>query len=244
MSSIKSVAARLVRVNAQGRTSVNPGSVGDRLLRNERECRAFMGAAYNTAAMDHLWTPWRYAYVTGADRARPKLGVPEALAAWPGDLHCVFCNMIAAVDYAVEHGMPREQAEAATYLLERGRSCFMVLNAFPYNSGHLMVVPYRHEQSLAALPLEEADELLRMTRRAERVLQAAYQPNGMNFGLNLGKAAGAGVAEHLHLHGVPRWLGDNNYMSVLAETRILPEMLDESWRRLRAALATDTIERP
>jgi ATP adenylyltransferase len=206
------------------------------------------GAAYNTVSMDHLWTPWRYAYVTGEDRARPKLGVPEALAAWPGDLHCVFCNMIAAVDYAVEHGMERETAEAAAYVLERGRSCFMVLNAFPYNSGHLMVVPYRHEQSLAALPLEEADELLRMTRRAERVLRAAYQPNGMNFGLNfglnLGKAAGAGVAEHLHLHGVPRWLGDNNYMSVLAETRILPEMLDESWRRLRAALATDTIERP
>jgi ATP adenylyltransferase len=202
------------------------------------------GAAYNTVSMDHLWTPWRYAYVTGADRARPKLGVPEALAAWPGEMHCVFCNMIAAVDYAIEHGMDREQAEAATYLLERGRSCFMVLNAFPYNNGHLMVVPYRHEASLAALPLEEADELLRMTRQAERVLQTVYQPNGMNFGLNLGKAAGAGVTEHLHLHGVPRWLGDNNYMSVLAETRILPEMLDESWRRLRAALAADTIERP
>ena len=244
MSSIKSVAARLVRVNAHGRTSVNSDSLRSWLLWNKQECRAFVSAAYNTAAMDHLWTPWRYAYVTGADRARPKPGVPAALAAWPGDKHCVFCNMIAAADYAVEHGMEREQAEAAIYLLERGRSCFMVLNAFPYNSGHLMVVPYRHEHSLAALPLEEADELLRMTRQAERVLQAAYQPNGMNFGLNLGKAAGAGVAEHLHLHGVPRWLGDNNYMSVLAETRILPEMLDESWRRLRAALAADKIEQP
>lgn len=199
-------------------------------------------ATYNYAAMDHLWTPWRYAYVTGADRARPKLGVPEALAGWPGETHCVFCNMIAAVDYAVEHGMPREEAEAAVYLLARGKSCFLVLNAFPYNSGHLMVVPYRHEQSLAGLPLEEADELLRMTRRAERVLQAVYQPSGQNLGLNLGKAAGAGVAEHLHLHAVPRWLGDNNYMSVLAETRILPEMLEESWRRVRAALAQDTLE--
>jgi ATP adenylyltransferase len=105
-----------------------------------------------------------------------------------------------------------------------------------------MVVPYRHEQSLAGLPMAEADELLRMARRAERVLQAVYQPHGQNLGLNLGKAAGAGVAEHLHLHAVPRWLGDNNYMSVLAETRILPEMLDESWRRIRTALAVDPLE--
>jgi ATP adenylyltransferase len=192
--------------------------------------------------MDHLWTPWRYAYVTGEDKARPKVGVPEVLAAWPGEKHCVFCNMIAAADYAIEHGMAREEAEAVIYVLERGKSCFLVLNAFPYNSGHLMVVPYRHEQSLAGLPLEEADELLRMARRAERVLQAVYHPHGQNLGLTLGMAAGAGVAEHLHLHAVPRWLGDNNYMSVLAETRVLPEMLDESWRRLREALALDPLE--
>ena len=193
--------------------------------------------------MDHLWTPWRYAYVTGEDKTRAKLGVPEALAGWPGDKHCVFCNMVAAIDYAVEHGMPAEQAEEAAYVLERGKTCFLVLNAFPYNSGHLMVVPYRHEQSLAGLTLDEADELPRMTRRAERVLQAVYQPHGQNIGLNLGTAAGAGVAEHLHLHAVPRWTGDNNYLSVLAETRILPEMLSESWRRLRAGLALDTIEK-
>jgi ATP adenylyltransferase len=197
-----------------------------------------------TAAMDHLWTPWRYAYVTGADSTRPKLGVPEALAGWPGEHNCVFCNMIAAVDFAIANGVPREQAEASIYLLERGKYCYMVLNAFPYNNGHLMVVPYRHEASLAALPLEEADELMRMARRAERVLEVVYRPSGMNFGLNLGKAAGAGVAEHLHLHAVPRWPADNNFMSVLAETRILPEMLEESWRRLRAALAVDQAESP
>jgi ATP adenylyltransferase len=214
--------------------------VGGARVRGEGLARA----AYNFVAMDHLWTPWRYAYVTGADRARPKPGVPEALAAWPGDRHCVFCNMIAAVDYAVEQGMEREAAEASAYVLERGRSCFLVLNAFPYNSGHLMVVPYRHEASLAGLPLAEADELMRLARRAERVLQAVYRPDGTNMGLNLGKAAGAGVAEHLHLHAVPRWLGDNNFMSVLAETRILPEQLAESWRRLRAALAVDAVELP
>ena len=192
--------------------------------------------------MDTLWTPWRYAYVTGEDSARPKSGVPEALAAWPGDLHCVFCNMIAAVDYAVQHGMPREQAEAATYIVERGPACFVVLNAFPYNGGHLMVVPYRHEASLARLPLAEAEEMIRTARRVERVLDTVYKPNGMNLGLNLGKAAGAGVAEHLHLHAVPRWSGDNNFMSVLAETRVLPEMLEESWERIRAAMAVEGLE--
>jgi len=192
--------------------------------------------------MDHLWTPWRYAYVTGAEKKMPKRGVPEALAAWPGDTGCVFCNMLAAVDYAIEHGMAREEAEAHTHILERGKTCFMVLNAYPYNGGHLMVVPYLHEASLAALPIAAAEELMRQTRRAERVLRAVYKPDGLNLGLNLGESAGAGVAEHLHLHAVPRWSGDNNFMSVLAETRILPEMLDESWRRLREALAVDAVE--
>jgi ATP adenylyltransferase len=192
--------------------------------------------------MDRLWTPWRYAYVTGEEKTMPKRGVPQALAAWPGEMHCVFCNMIAAVDYAIANGMARAGAEQAAHILERGETCFLVLNAYPYNGGHLMVVPYRHEPSLAGLPLPEAQELMRLARRAERVLRAVYRPEGLNFGINLGKAAGAGVAEHLHLHGVPRWGGDNNFMSVVAETRILPEMLDESWLRLRAALADDLPE--
>jgi ATP adenylyltransferase len=169
-------------------------------------------------------------------------GVPEALAAWPGDCDCVFCNMIAAVDFAIASGMAPEDAEGAAWILERGPSCFLVLNAFPYNSGHLMAVPYLHESSLAALPLGVADELLRLTRRAERVLRAVYRPDGLNLGLNLGEAAGAGVAGHLHLHAVPRWSGDTNYMSVLAETRVLPETLGDSWRRIRAALAVDSEE--
>jgi ATP adenylyltransferase len=194
--------------------------------------------------MDRLWTPWRYAYVTGAETGTPKRGVPAALSAWPGDLHCVFCNMIAAVDYAIANGMPPEEAESAAHILERGERNFMVLNAYPYNGGHLMVVPYRHQDSLAALPREDADELLTMARRAERVLRAVYRPDGLNLGMNLGQAAGAGVAEHLHLHAVPRWSGDNNFMSVLAETRVLPEMLAESWRRIRAGLADDAGETP
>jgi ATP adenylyltransferase len=192
--------------------------------------------------MDHLWTPWRYAYVTGADRKLSKRGVPQALAAWPGDHHCVFCNMLAAVDFAVEQGMPAVEAEKHVHILERGPTCFLVLNAYPYNGGHLMAVPCEHQASLNGLPLPVAEELMRAARRAERVLRAVYKPDGLNLGLNLGQAAGAGVADHLHLHAVPRWSGDNNFMSVLAETRVLPEMLDESWRRLREALAADPLE--
>lgn len=192
--------------------------------------------------MDRLWTPWRYAYISGGDHALTKRGVPQALGTWPGDLGCVFCNMIAAVDYAIARGMAREEAEAAAHILERGATGFLVLNAFPYNSGHLMAVPYRHEASLAVLPLTDADELMRSARRAERALRAVYKPDGLNLGMNLGESAGAGVAGHLHLHAVPRWTGDNNFMGVLGETRVLAEMLEESWRRLRSALARDAGE--
>ena len=193
-----------------------------------------------TPGMDRLWTPWRYAYITGADRSRSQRGVPEALSAWPGDLHCVFCNIIAAADFAIVNGMPRDQAEAAAGILARGATCYMVLNAFPYNSGHLMIVPYQHESSLAALPLETAEELMRLARRAESALRLVYHPDGLNLGLNLGESAGAGVAQHLHLHAVPRWSGDTNFMSVLAETRVLPEQLADSWQRLHAALAAES----
>jgi ATP adenylyltransferase len=192
--------------------------------------------------MDRLWTPWRYAYVTKADRSHQKLGVPEALSAWPGDHHCVFCNIIASVDYAIANGMPSAEAEAAAWVLERSSTCFLVLNAFPYNSGHLMVVPYEHQDSLAALPLSTAEELIALARRAEVALRKVYHPDGLNLGLNLGESAGAGVASHLHLHAVPRWSGDTSFMSVIAETRVLPEMLQESWRRLREALATTPSE--
>ncbi|MDE1160514.1 MAG: HIT domain-containing protein [Acidobacteriaceae bacterium] len=194
--------------------------------------------------MDRLWTPWRYAYVTGGEKRSTKRGVPEALEAWPGDHHCVFCNMLASVEWAVEHGMAREAAEKSTWILDRGEFCYLVLNAFPYNGGHLMVVPYQHEASLAALPAATTDEMMRLARRAERVLRVVYKPDGINMGLNLGEAAGAGVAHHVHLHAVPRWSGDTNFMTVVGETRVLPEMLDDSWHRLRKALAEDPTEAP
>src|SRR5215472_9711935 len=193
--------------------------------------------------MDHLWTPWRYAYVT--DKAEgARRGVPEALAAWPGDHGCVFCNLLASTDYAIEHGMAREEAEKASGILERGQRTFLMLNAFPYNNGHLMVVPYRHEATLSGLPDQDAQELMVAARRAERALRAVYRPDGLNLGVNLGESAGAGIAEHLHLHAVPRWVGDTNFMTVVGETRVLPEMLAESWRRLREALSADEKDKP
>lgn len=188
--------------------------------------------------MDRLWTPWRYAYITGEKKEGSRAGIPEALDAWPGDRHCVFCNMVAAAEWAISAGMPADEADRAIYLLERGAHCFTVLNGFPYNNGHLMVVPFEHQASLAALPLAAAEEMMRMARRAELALRAVYSPDGLNLGLNLGESAGAGVAAHLHLHVLPRWAGDTNFMTVVAETRVLPEMLHVSWDRLRRALAT------
>lgn len=186
--------------------------------------------------MDYLWTPWRYAYVTEADRDQ-RQGVPEELIAWPGDLGCVFCNIIGSVDYAQAHGMSREEAERAALIVLRTERNYICLNRYPYTSGHVMVVPYDHQSSLTALPAETLHEIMDLTERSERALAAVYQPNGFNFGLNMGKAAGAGVAGHLHLHGMPRWAGDTNFMTVVGETRILPEDLTVTWERLRAAFA-------
>ncbi|HEX4007984.1 MAG TPA: HIT domain-containing protein [Acidobacteriaceae bacterium] len=186
--------------------------------------------------MDYLWTPWRYAYVTAAEtKERP--GIPPELDAYPGDAGCVFCNLVAAVDYTVAHGMEVATAERAALLVLRGEHNYICLNRFPYTSGHIMIVPYEHQSSLAALPAAAAAEMMELSRRAECALASLYRPDGFNFGLNLGKAAGAGVAGHLHLHALPRWLGDTNFITVIAETRILPEDLSVTWERMRAAFA-------
>lgn len=197
--------------------------------------------------MDHLWTPWRYAYVTQLEAGGPQSnqasdsdirpGVPAALAAWPGDCHCVFCNLVAAADYAIAQGMAPEAADRAANIVLRGATCFVCLNAYPYATGHVMVVPHAHEASLGALAAEAAQEMMVLAQRIARALEEAYHPDGMNLGLNQGKAAGAGVAGHLHLHALPRWLGDTNFMTVVSETRLLPETLDQTWERLRSALA-------
>ena len=187
--------------------------------------------------MDRLWTPWRYSYITSSDQTARK-GVPAELDAFPSELdkHCVFCNIIASADYAIAHGMDPLQADKASHIVLRGRHIYTCLNAFPYASGHLLLVPYQHTDSLAKLPVETAHELIETAQRMETALRAVYNPDGLNMGLNLGKAAGAGVAAHMHLHALPRWVGDTNFMTVTAETRVLPEMLDDSWLRLRDAL--------
>ena len=146
--------------------------------------------------MDRLWTPWRYNYITRVD-PEARTGVPAALAAWPptdaDDKRCVFCNMIAAVDYAIAHGMPRDEAEKAARIVHRGLHCFVCLNAYPYSTGHVMIVPYRHLSSLAALPTDDANELMQLAQRTESVLRDAYKPGGLNMGLNLGEIGRAHV---------------------------------------------------
>jgi ATP adenylyltransferase len=189
--------------------------------------------------MDQLWTPWRFAYVTTADGA-PRPGVPASLAAWPGDKGCVFCNLIASVDHAIANGMSAEEAEAAGGIVVRGKHCYICLNAFPYTSGHVMVVPYAHLDRLAGMTVEAAHEMMDLARQTELVLEQLYHPHGLNIGMNLGKAAGAGVAGHLHLHALPRWIGDTNFMTTVAETRVLPEDLTQTWKRMREGFEAGT----
>lgn len=186
--------------------------------------------------MDQLWSPWRFAYVTTADGA-PRPGVPVQLNAWPGDLSCVFCNLVASVNYAIEQGMAAEEAEEAAGLVLRRKHCFVCLNAYPYTSGHVMVMPFAHLDRIAKLDADAAHELMDLLQLTERALEKLYRPHGFNFGLNLGQAAGAGVAGHLHMHAMPRWVGDTNFMTTVAETRVLPEDLGSTWRRLRSAFA-------
>jgi ATP adenylyltransferase len=160
--------------------------------------------------VDRLWTPWRLAYVT------------EASVEAPG---CIFCEALA-------------QIETEPLVVHRGRTAFVILNKFPYNNGHLMVVPNRHVGWLSGLEPAELDEVMGLTQAAERALRDVYRPHGFNMGLNLGKSAGAGVLDHLHMHVVPRWNGDTNFVSVVGETRVLPEELPKTAERLRAAFKT------
>jgi ATP adenylyltransferase len=137
---------------------------------------------------------------------------------------CVFCEAL------------RGESDQSLIVF-RGTSCFVILNLYPYNNGHVMVVPLRHVARLADLSLDEATEMMGLTRAVEMALQELYQPHGFNMGLNLGKSAGAGVLDHLHMHVVPRWHGDTNFMTVVGQTRVLPEELAHTAERLRPILA-------
>jgi ATP adenylyltransferase len=154
--------------------------------------------------MERLWTPWRLAYVSGGSESNA----------------CVFCSALTDDD-------------AAPLIVFRGTSCFVILNLFPYNNAHLMVVPNRHVATLADATPEELRELMDLARIAEMAITEAYAPHGMNLGINLGKPAGAGVPGHLHMHVVPRWSGDTNFMTVVGHTRVLPEELPQTADRLR-----------
>ncbi len=155
--------------------------------------------------MDYLWTPWRYSYVSTTDRAK----------------ECVFCHK-------------PEGDDRRNCIVHRAAHCFVVLNIFPYTSGHVMVVPYTHVDALEKLSLEAATEMMALSRRMEGILRRMYSPDGINLGMNIGKAAGAGVAGHIHMHVLPRWVADANFMTTVAETRVLPETLDQTWERMRA----------
>jgi ATP adenylyltransferase len=153
--------------------------------------------------LDHLWSPWRLAYVTRTG----------------GQAGCVFCEALSG--------------DEASLVVFRGVTCYVILNKFPYNNGHLMVVPNRHVASLGEATADELRELIELARRAEVAIKEVYAPHGLNMGINLGKPAGAGILDHLHMHVVPRWNGDTNFMTVVGETRVLPEELAVTAERLR-----------
>ena len=168
--------------------------------------------------------------------------MPEELKDWPADqdFDCVFCNMLGSVRWAVAGGMALEEAERAALILQQSSGCFVCLNRYPYSTGHVMIVPYGHVASLAKLEVGVAEEMVRVARSMETAIREVYRPDGLNLGMNLGEAAGAGVAEHLHLHELPRWSGDTNFMTATAETRILPEALEVTWGKLRKYVTNAT----
>lgn len=172
--------------------------------------------------MGRLSAHWRGDYITAATEEERR---DVEAGHRPGDrVRCVFCAIL-------EGGRP----DADTYVLHRGATCFAILNAYPYTSGHLMVMPLRHEGELDSLTTDEHAELWDTVRHAVGALKRAYAPEGINVGVNLGRAAGAGVPGHLHVHLVPRWNGDTNFMTATAETRVVPESLARTWQRLAEA---------
>jgi ATP adenylyltransferase len=179
-------------------------------------------------SLDHLWAGWRSGYVNsvGSSPGSPAPAGTQARAHAPADepARCVFCRLAGSGPPSAENGV-----------LWVGAQTFVVLNAYPYASGHLMVLPTRHVGSLGDLTAEEGAEMWSALRLGVAALESALGPEGINLGANLGQAAGAGIPRHLHMHAVPRWLGDTNFMTAVADARVLPETLAVTWRRLREA---------
>lgn len=159
--------------------------------------------------MDYLWTPWRYQYVKDANK----------------DDRCIFCDALALGD------------DAKALIVLRAEKNFVILNRFPYTTGHVMIVPFAHVADLSGCDAGTLAEMMRLAQRVQAAMNSVYHPEGFNLGMNLGRCAGAGVTGHLHLHLLPRWAGDSNFMTVVSETRVQPEDLSTSYERLRTALA-------
>jgi len=159
--------------------------------------------------MEYLWTPWRSTYMKAKKEGRG----------------CVFCDALASND------------DAKALVVYRGEHSFVILNRYPYTSGHLMIAPNAHVSRLQDASLDTLNEITRLAQTAEVVLGEAYHPDGMNLGMNLGSAAGAGIAEHIHMHMLPRWNGDANFMTSVGNTRIIPESLEETYSRIRQGFA-------
>jgi ATP adenylyltransferase len=162
--------------------------------------------------MDYLWTPWRYQYMAQVSSGGKQ---PE----------CIFCDAVA------------RNNDAEAFIVHRGVKSFVILNRFPYTSGHVMIVPYAHVAELGLCDAQTLGEIMQLSQRVEAAFTKDYKPDGMNLGMNLGRAAGAGVLGHLHLHMLPRWIGDSNFMTVTGETRVHPEDLKTTYERLAKALA-------
>jgi ATP adenylyltransferase len=162
--------------------------------------------------MDYLWTPWRYQYITSADRSS----------------ECVFCDAPAAGD------------DERMLIVQRGKQNYIILNRYPYTSGHVMIVPYVHQGTLPGLEPSAGAEMMAMAQTLERALDSLYHPQGFNLGMNIGRAAGAGIAGHLHMHVLPRWTGDTSFITTVGETRVEPEELSVTYQRLRQALQSQS----
>jgi ATP adenylyltransferase len=162
-------------------------------------------------AAERIWAPWRLAYVKDAAKDSAD--------------ECIFC------------AKPADEADEDNLIVHRGERCFVILNLYPYTNGHLMVAPYEHVARIQDIPAETTAEMLALAQRAITVLEQEYEPHGFNVGFNQGRVAGAGVEHHIHMHVVPRWGGDTNFMPVLADTRVMPQTLEQTYEALRGKFA-------
>ena len=161
--------------------------------------------------MDVLWSPWRYDYIKSG----------EAPAA--ENKGCVFCSILE-----------NSASDEENFIIHRAEFNFVILNIYPYTSGHLMVIPYEHQAEISEITTESSNEMMDLAKKTQKAIKEIYQPEGFNLGMNLGKAAGAGVAGHLHLHILPRWVGDVNFMTAIGQTRTIPETLQTTYEKLKA----------